>query len=107
MIIGRDKLENIVDQLSTNVAEGVYQTIQMLGQITEMSERFYDGSHSRWVANKSEEMAKAIGMKREDIFQTKAAAQLHDLGKFTFRDSCLHKHPFDMNKKELAQYKYI
>lgn len=98
-------LELLVDKLTDNVAEGVYQTIQMLNQITDMSERFYVGSHSRWVGEKSEEIAKVIGMKKEYIFQTKVAAQLHDLGKFVFRDSCLHKNSREMNKSELEQYK--
>jgi len=78
----------------------------MLGQIASMSERNYQGSHSRWVSDKSAELARLLGMKKEFIFQVKVAALLHDIGKIAFKDSALFKHPSEMNKGEYKQYTY-
>lgn len=98
------ELERLVNKLSTDVAENLYQTIQILGQVTSMSERNYQGSHSRWVSDKSAELARLLGMKKEFIFQVRIAAQLHDIGKIAFKDSALFKHPSEMNQGEYKQY---
>jgi hypothetical protein len=98
------ELEGLVDELSTRLAESFYQTIQILSSVVASIEHYYDGSHSRWVSQKSSEVAKKLGMNDADAFEIEIAGLLHDLGKCGFKDSLLAKFTNEMKGNEFMQY---
>lgn len=98
------ELERMVNRLSGDLAENFFQTLQVLSSIIGFTERFYDGSHAKYVSEKSAELARILGLGREDVFQIKVAALLHDIGKVGFYDSALYKYPNEMRPNEFTQY---
>lgn len=98
------ELEQIVDDLGTRYAESFYQTIQMLAAITATLEHYYDGSHSRFVSQKSSEVARKLGMSEESAFEIEIAGLLHDIGKCGFSDSLISKFTNEMKGNEFMHY---
>ncbi len=98
------ELESQLDDLATTAAEQFYGIIQILSTLVTTQERFYEGSHSRFVAYKSAEIAKLLGLDDEQIFEVETAALLHDIGKIALRESILSKFQSEMNQSELLQY---
>jgi putative nucleotidyltransferase with HDIG domain len=98
------ELERLVNRLSTDLAENFFQTIQTLSTIINFTERFYEGSHSRFVSEKSSELARLLGLNNEQVFEIKMAGLLHDIGKVGFYDSNLFKYPHEMRPQEFKQY---
>jgi len=103
-------MENIIDkdtlieQLSDQLAENFLSTLEILNRIVLMTEKFYDGSHSRFVAEKSERIGAELGLKEESLTELKIAAQLHDLGKVGFSDILLFKNSTEMEINEFKIY---
>ena len=87
------------------LAENVHQTVKTLQYCVELTERYYDNSHSRYVGNTSEAIAKLLNLPDEKIFVIKTAGYLHDIGKIGFRDSALFRPTGEMSPRELKQYK--
>lgn len=104
MIDKLKELEDQIDQLATNLAGNFYQTIQVLGAVVSMQERYYEGSHSRFVSQKSYEIAKELGMSEESAYEVKIAGLLHDIGKIGFRDTLQQKYTQEMTNAEYKQY---
>ncbi len=98
------ELEEQLDQIATVAAEQFYGIIQVLATLVTTQERFYEGSHSRFVAYKSVEIAKALSLSNEQIFEIETAALLHDIGKIALKESILAKFQSEMTSSELAQY---
>ncbi|GAB5465131.1 MAG: hypothetical protein Kapaf2KO_05670 [Candidatus Kapaibacteriales bacterium] len=98
------ELQHTVDKLSNEIAENLFESIQILGQIAALSERYYDGSHCRWVSEKSSELARLLGLKKDMVFQIKVAGLLHDIGKVAFTDPALFRHPSEMSKADYKKY---
>jgi putative nucleotidyltransferase with HDIG domain len=99
-----EQLYKIIDDLTNQVAENLYQTIQMLASIVSATERFYEGSHSRFVSAKSAEVAQKLGMNELACYEIEIAGLLHDIGKITFKDHLLAKHTTEMKENEFKQY---
>lgn len=99
-----NELEEMVDSISGELAESYFQVIKLLSRATEMTEKFYEGSHSRFVAEKTAQVAIALGMNDEDVIEARIAAQLHDIGKLNFPDTCLYKFASEMSENEYSQY---
>lgn len=99
-----DLLEEQLDELANQLAEGFYQTLQMLATIVTLLERYYEGSHSRFISDKSAAIAEAIGMNETEVFEIRIAGLLHDIGKIGFKDSLLFKYPQEMNQHDYRQY---
>lgn len=99
-----NELERLVGRLSNDLAENFFQTLQVLSSIVGFTERFYDGSHAKYVSEKSAELARILGLGKEDVFQIKVAGLLHDIGKVGFYDSALYKYPNEMRPNEFKQY---
>lgn len=99
-----NELERLVGRLSNDLAENFFQTLQILSSIVGFTERFYDGSHAKYVSEKSAELARILGLGKEDVFQIKVAGLLHDIGKVGFYDSALYKYPNEMRPNEFKQY---
>lgn len=99
-----NELERLVGRLSNDLAENFFQTLQVLSSIVGFTERFYDGSHAKYVSEKSSELARILGLGKEDVFQIKVAGLLHDIGKVGFYDSALYKYPNEMRPNEFKQY---
>lgn len=99
-----NELEKMVDSISGELAESYFQVIKLLSRATEMTEKFYEGSHSRFVAEKTVQIASAMGMSDEDVMEARIAGQLHDIGKLNFPDTCLYKYPSEMSENEYSKY---
>lgn len=94
----------IISQLETELAESFYETINLLGSVTTFTEKFYDGSHSRFVSEVSEQIAETMRMPAGDVMEIKIAGLLHDIGKIGFNDTVLAKFPAEMNPREYKKY---
>ncbi|MCX6153342.1 MAG: HD domain-containing protein [Candidatus Kapabacteria bacterium] len=95
---------SLLDEISSLYAESIFNTIQMLSTIFNFMERYYEGSHSRFISEKSEKICKALGMNDTDIFEIKTAALLHDIGKVGMKESILYRRSNELNESELKQY---
>ncbi len=98
------KLEALVDDIAGRMAEHFSQTIDLLGAVVILLERYYEGSHSRFVADKSAAVAKDLGMNEVDVFTIHTAGLLHDIGKLGFSDLLLSKHHQAMNPRDYDLY---
>jgi HD-GYP domain-containing protein (c-di-GMP phosphodiesterase class II) len=99
-----DNLEKIVEDLSSRLAGSLYQSIKVFSEIVARHERFYEGSHSRYVSQKSEEVAIRLGLSENEIFETKIGGLLHDIGKIGLNDSILSKFNSELLEFEYNQY---
>ncbi len=95
---------DLIEELGNRLAQGFMDSIEVLSTIATLAERFYDGSHSRFVAEKSVMVAHELGMSEEGAFELKIAGFLHDIGKVAFFDSSLYKYPNEMTPFEYDQY---
>jgi len=98
------ELEKIVDSVSNDLAEQFFQSVELLSSVITFTERNYEGNHSRFVSERSEALAKLLGINNPLRYQIKVAGLLHGLGKVSFKDSSLHKFPHEMTKSEYQQY---
>ncbi|MFP4368648.1 MAG: HD-GYP domain-containing protein [Bacteroidota bacterium] len=99
-----EELEIIIDELGDHLAESFYSTIQVLSAIIARTEKYFEGSHARFVSSKSAQLAKELGMNEDETLKIKLAGLLHDLGKIGFSDSELFKNSNDMNSLEFKNY---
>ncbi len=90
----------VADELSSSF----HQTIDILSSLLSFTERMYEGNHARFVSEKSEALAKLLGLKQPLLFQIRIAGLLHALGKASFQDSNLFKFPHEMTPNEHKQY---
>lgn len=100
------ELQKMVDDLSHQVAENFHSTLSILTTIVSLADRFHEGSHCKWVSDKSADLAKELGMKTEDIFEIRIAGLLHDIGKLGFPDSLLQKVVAEMVAGEYKEYAF-
>lgn len=96
--------EDIITQLTNELAENFLNSIEILKKITLLTEKFYEGSHSRFVEVKSSQIATALGIKDESLTELKIAAALHDIGKVSFSEPLLYKNISEMEPNELLIY---
>lgn len=101
-----DQLQRLVDDLSGRLAENFFQTLQVITSMVSLADRFHEGSHSDYVAEKSAQLAKELGMNNEDIFELKIAARLHDIGKIGLEESLLAKNSNEMISSEYKEYAF-
>ena len=99
-----DDKDVLIEQLSDQLAQNFLSTIEILNRIVLMTEKFYDGSHSRFVAEKVERIGSELGLKDESLTELKIAAQLHDIGKIGFSDILLFKNSTEMDINEFKIY---
>lgn len=99
-----DDKDVLITDLANKLATGFLQTSNVLTTIASLTERFYEGNHSRFVAEKCVSIGKELGMDDDDLFELKVAASVHDIGKITFFDSALYKYQNEMTAVEFAQY---
>jgi putative nucleotidyltransferase with HDIG domain len=98
------ELESQLDELSTIAAGQIYDIIQVLSLLTTTHEKYYEGSHSKFVAQKSVGIARELSLNDEQIFEIETAALLHDIGKIGFPESILSKFASELKPHEYAQY---
>jgi putative nucleotidyltransferase with HDIG domain len=99
-----EELEDLVENLSQLLAEGFFQVVKMLTTVTETTEKYYEGSHSRFVSDKSALIAEQLGMNDEDVMEVKIAGLLHDIGKLGFSEPLMYKFPSEMTQQEFINY---
>lgn len=97
-------LENQIEDIGSQLAENFHATVQMLATITLSSEKYYDGSHSRYVAQKSVALAERLGFTGSDLYVLETAGLLHDIGKLGFSDSILIKYQAELQGEEFRIY---
>lgn len=98
------ELEGLAEDLHEQFAQSFFHCMQLLTSIASLREFYYDSSHSRFVSEKSVEVAKKLGMNEADIYEVQAAGLLHDIGKLGFKDGLLVKFPNEMKESEYKQY---
>jgi len=98
------EMENLVEELSNELAEGFYQTVQVLSNIVSIFDVYYEGSHSRFVSQKSAQIAQILGMTETEIYEIKIAGLLHDIGKVGLNDAIWWKFPAEMTGNEYQKY---
>jgi HD-GYP domain-containing protein (c-di-GMP phosphodiesterase class II) len=94
------ELEQTIDELGDMLAKNFFQTTQVLASMLSFTERYYEGSHSRFVAEKSAYLARELAFNEEDVMEVRIAGLLHDIGKVGFSDSTLYKYPSEMTPSE-------
>jgi putative nucleotidyltransferase with HDIG domain len=101
-----EELESSLEHISEIAAKNFYQTIQVMADIVSLNERrFYEGSHSRFVAHWSAEVAHQLGMPQTEVFEIRTAGLLHDIGKIGYDGRMLGKFTAEMTPAELDIYK--
>lgn len=98
------ELQKHVDLMSRKFIDGFLQTIDVLSALIGAEERFYEGSHSHFVSEKSEEVARYLGLTDSEIFAVKTAGLLHDIGKIGLPDTLLSKFITEMSADEYKMY---
>ncbi|GBD07362.1 Cyclic di-GMP phosphodiesterase response regulator RpfG [bacterium HR21] len=93
-----------LQELSTRLAESFAQTIELLGALVAAVERFYEGSHCRFVSQKAAEVARRLGCSELEVFEIQVAGLLHDIGKIGYPESVLQKFPTEMTAEERRLY---
>lgn len=96
--------ESHIELLSNRLVESFLQTIELLSTILGAEERYYTGSHSRFISEKAEEVARYLHLPESEIFEIKTAALLHDIGKIGLPDFILSKFPTEMSPEEFSLY---
>lgn len=99
-----DNLRNEIEELHSQLADNFLQTVQVLSNIISLFDRYHDGSHSRYVSQKSAEIARRLGLEEEVIFEIKLAGLFHDIGKIGLKDSLMTKFPSEMLQTEFRTY---
>ncbi len=93
-----------VHELEARLAESFAQTIELLGMLVATVERFYEGSHCRYVSQKAAEVARRLGCSELEVFEVQVAGLLHDIGKIGYPESVLQKFPAEMTAQERQLY---
>ena len=62
------ELETMLEEFGDKIAEHFYQSIQILGAIVSAQDQYFEGSHCRFVSQKSAEVAQALGMSETEVF---------------------------------------
>lgn len=93
-----------LQELSNRLAESFAQTIEVLGALVAVVERFYEGSHCRFVSQKAAEVARRLGCAELEVFEIQVAGLLHDIGKIGYPESVLRKFPAEMTTEERQLY---
>ncbi len=92
------------DTLANELAASFMQTVSVLGNVTTSLERWHEGSHSHFVAQKSAAMAQYLRLSPADIIAIETAGLLHDIGKLGMPDAILAKMPGEMSIEEFRTY---
>ena len=98
------ELEQQLRQLETQFAESFMQTVELLSTLVAAVERFYEGSHCRFVGYKAAEVARRLGLSEVEVFEIQVAGLLHDIGKIGYPDALLQKFPTEMTAEERHLY---
>jgi putative nucleotidyltransferase with HDIG domain len=99
------ELQDLIEKLSSELANNLFDTLKTLQFALDLTERYYENSHSRFVGDMSEKMADLLGLSDEETLQIRIAGLLHDIGKIGFRDTALFKTLPEMTLREAKQYK--
>lgn len=97
-------LQKQLDDASTELAKSFMSTIDMMESLISTNERFYDGSHCRFVASKSALIAQQMGLEGFEVFEIQTAALLHDIGKIGFPDYISSKYYSEFTNEEQKIY---
>lgn len=97
-------LQKQLEDASTELAQSFLSTIDMMESLISTNERFYDGSHCRFVSAKSAMIAQQMGMEGYEIFEIQTAALLHDIGKIGFPDYISSKYYSEFTNEEQKIY---
>ncbi len=98
------EMENMIEELTNELAENFYQTCQTLANITSIYDVYYEGSHTRFVSQKSAQVAESLGMTDTEIYEIKIAGLIHDIGKIGMEDEILGKFTSQMTGNEYQKY---
>ncbi len=96
--------EELIENLTNQLVEQFLTNIEILEKLTVLTEKFFDGNHSKFVSEKSAIIGNELGFKDESLTELKISAALHDLGKIGFNDTLLFKNVSEMEPNELKTY---
>ncbi|MBI2899622.1 MAG: HD domain-containing protein [Planctomycetes bacterium] len=92
-----------IQENRTRLRSQLMATIESLARALQWKDAYTEG-HSRRVAAKSADIARAMGLPREAVRQIELAALFHDIGKIGIRDDVLNK-PGDLTGEEYEHMK--
>lgn len=104
MLSNFEDKDSIIEDLYDELSKQFLSNIEILSKLILLTEKYYDGSHSRFVADKSVIVAEQLGIKDENLTEIRFAAILHDIGKIGFSDSLLFKNTQEMDPSEYKTY---
>jgi putative nucleotidyltransferase with HDIG domain len=96
--------EPYFEQLATQLASSIFQTTTMLSELVRITEKQYNGSHSQFVGEKAEQVARHLGCSEGECFEIKTAGFLHDIGKISFPDHIMEKLPTELGAEDYRYY---
>jgi response regulator RpfG family c-di-GMP phosphodiesterase len=102
--INQDDKDSLIEDLYNELSQEFLTNIEILAKLIQLTEKYYDGSHSRFVAEKSVMIAEQLGIRDESITEIRIAGLLHDIGKIGFSDALLFKTSQEMNPNEYQIY---
>ncbi len=95
----RERIEKLTKRANQNLIEAVFAFARTI----KLKDR-YTGEHTERIVYYATEIARALGLSKEEIELVKQAAILHDLGKIGISDKILLK-PTRLTKKEFEEIK--
>ncbi|HPD32789.1 MAG TPA: HD domain-containing protein [Bacteroidota bacterium] len=104
LLLNSEDKDVIIDDLLNELSKLFLANVEILAKLTQLTEKYYDGSHSRFVAEKSVTIAKQLDITDENLTEIRIAALLHDIGKIGFSDSLLFKNTQEMDPNEYKNY---
>src|SRR6185369_865087 len=81
-----------------------FQTTDILAELVRASEKHYSGSHSQFVGEKSEAVARQLGCSEGECFEIKTAGMLHEIGKIGFPEQIRSKLPSELATEDFRYY---
>lgn len=100
---GVKSLKNTINKLNKKSKQGLVESIFAFAKAIELKDH-YTGEHVESTVHYATEIAKGLGLTREDTELIKQAAMLHDLGKIGISENILLKKG-KLNKKEFDEIK--
>ncbi len=101
--VNEEALEEKIEKLTRRSNQSLIEAVYAFAKTIELKDH-YTGEHVERTVHYAVDLARAIGLSREEVERIHQAAMLHDLGKIGISENILLK-PAKLTKKEFAEIK--